>query len=109
MDLFSMDRQSQAGKTAAPTMAPGGWNCSCGAAGNTGKFCSQCGKPRPEAAGEWTCSCGALNTGKFCSECGKPRPAALRCNKCGWVPQDPSNPPRFCPQCGDPFDESDRS
>lgn len=109
MDLFSMDRQSQAGQTAAPKMAPGGWNCSCGAAGNTGKFCSQCGKPRPEAAGEWICSCGALNTGKFCSECGKPRPAALRCNKCGWVPQDPSNPPRFCPQCGDPFDENDRS
>ncbi len=22
----------------------------------------------------WTCSCGAKNTGKFCSECGKPKP-----------------------------------
>ncbi len=48
-----------------------GWTCSCGAV-NTGKFCSECGKPAPE--GEWTCSCGAANTGKFCSECGKPRP-----------------------------------
>ena len=21
---------------------------------------------------QWTCSCGCVNTGKFCSECGKP-------------------------------------
>lgn len=43
---------------------------SCGAS-NTGKFCSECGAPKPSA--EWTCSCGAVNKGKFCSECGKPR------------------------------------
>ncbi len=49
----------------------GAWTCSCGTT-NTGKFCSECGSPRP-AAGPWTCSCGAVNTGKFCSECGKPR------------------------------------
>lgn len=49
----------------------GSWTCSCGTA-NTGKFCSECGSPRP-AAGPWTCGCGAVNTGKFCSECGKPR------------------------------------
>ncbi|MBP5416283.1 MAG: hypothetical protein J6Y58_02050 [Clostridiales bacterium] len=24
--------------------------------------------------GGWTCKCGTLNTGKFCSECGLPRP-----------------------------------
>ena len=24
----------------------------------------------------WECTCGTANTGKFCSECGKPRPAA---------------------------------
>lgn len=46
------------------------WICSCGAV-NTGKFCSECGSPRP--TGKWTCSCGAVNTGKFCAECGKPR------------------------------------
>ena len=29
---------------------------------------------QPQNAGGWTCSCGATNTGKFCQECGKPRP-----------------------------------
>ena len=52
--------------------AAGSWTCSCGAV-NTGKFCSECGKPAPAPAGTWTCSCGTVNTGKFCSECGKPR------------------------------------
>ena len=53
--------------------APAGnsWTCECGHV-NTGKFCSECGKPAPQA--EWTCSCGHVNKGKFCSECGKPRP-----------------------------------
>lgn len=55
-------------RQAAPS---GEWTCSCGTI-NTGKFCSECGSPRP-AAGPWTCSCGTVNTGKFCSECGKPR------------------------------------
>jgi hypothetical protein len=56
----------------AKTPAGGGWVCECGVA-NTGKFCSECGKPRP-GANEWTCECGVKNTGKFCSECGKSRP-----------------------------------
>ena len=58
----------------------------------------------------WTCSCGAVNTGKFCAECGKPRPVAApvyRCNKCGWQPEDPHHPPKFCPECGNIFDDSD--
>ena len=38
---------------------------------NTGKFCSECGKPAPAA--EWTCECGTVNKGKFCSNCGKAR------------------------------------
>ncbi len=83
------------------------WVCSCGAS-NTGKFCAQCGKPRPSAGGSWTCSCGTVNTGKFCSECGKPRPGAIRCDKCGYEP-DPNGPiPKFCPECGDPITEDDR-
>lgn len=52
--------------------AEGGWVCSCGAT-NTGKFCGNCGSPRPQA-GSWVCSCGTVNSGKFCQECGKPRP-----------------------------------
>ncbi|MDO5539300.1 MAG: SPFH domain-containing protein [Eubacteriales bacterium] len=50
--------------------APGQWTCGCGAV-NSGKFCSNCGKPAP--SGQWTCGCGAVNNGNFCSNCGKPR------------------------------------
>lgn len=63
---------SQGGMQPAAGAAAGTWTCGCGAV-NTGKFCSECGKPKPAPAA-WTCSCGTVNTGKFCSECGKPRP-----------------------------------
>lgn len=96
---------------AAPAAAPaaGGWTCACGHTGNTGKFCGNCGQPKP-ADESWTCACGAVNKGKFCAECGKPRPAAVKkfkCDKCGWEPEDPTNPPKFCPECGDPFNDGD--
>lgn len=58
----------------------------------------------------WNCSCGAVNKGKFCSECGLKRPAGeplYKCDKCGWEPEDPRNPPRFCPECGDSFNDDD--
>ena len=58
----------------------------------------------------WTCSCGSVNQGKFCTNCGAKKPAGApiyRCDKCGFTPADPANPPKFCPQCGDPFTDAD--
>lgn len=62
------------------------------------------------ANGKWFCpECGQPNTGNFCTNCGTRKPVrAFRCDKCGWVPDDPANPPKFCPQCGDPFNDADQ-
>lgn len=103
--LYQMGQQAPA--QPAPSSTPAGsWKCACGAE-NTGKFCVECGKPKPEAA--WKCpQCGAENLGKFCSECGTKKPAGVyQCSNCGWKPAEPAHPPKFCPECGNPFNEMD--
>ena len=112
-NLYQMGAQQQAQPAPPPPSdpapaAPSGWVCSCGTT-TTGKVCPECGKPKPAVDG-WTCSCGAVNKGKFCSECGAKKPAGVpqyKCDKCGWEPDDPTHPPKFCPECGDPFDDGD--
>ena len=64
----------------------------------------------------WQCGCGSVNTAKFCQNCGQPNPVVavpqqnyivVRCDKCGWTPEDLNHIPKFCPSCGDPFDNND--
>ena len=106
MGMQQAQQQAQQQST-APAPAASGWKCACGAV-NSGKFCVECGAPKPQEG--WKCACGAVNKGKFCPECGAKKPAAeplYSCDKCGWEPADPKNPPKFCPECGDRFDEGD--
>lgn len=115
-NLYAAGAQAQPAPT--PTPAPevepevkiDGWTCpTCGHLAS-GKFCPECGTPKPSDEG-WTCpTCGTVNKGKFCTECGAKKPAhepLYRCDKCGWQPEDPHHPPKFCPECGDPFDDND--
>ena len=95
-NLFAMGQQQ--GQAAPQAASADTWTCSCGTK-NTGKFCANCGKPKPADEGEWTCSCGAKNTGKFCANCGKPKPAdegEWTCS-CGT-----KNTGKFCANCGKP-------
>ncbi len=110
-NLFTQAQaEENAAAAKAKTSAPAGdtWKCACGNVAS-GKFCTECGAKRPEDG--WKCSCGNVNKGKFCPNCGakKPEGAPLyRCDKCGWEPEDPAHPPKFCPECGDIFDDSDK-
>lgn len=72
-DLYAMGQAQQPSQPVQQVSQASGaaaWTCECGNV-NTGRFCSECGRPKP--TGEWICSCGTVNKGKFCSNCGKPR------------------------------------
>lgn len=76
-----------------------GWSCSCGAKGLTGKFCPECGTPRPASTQTWDCSCGARGlTGKFCPECGAKRPEAAGTWDCSCGQKGIAG--KFYPECG---------
>lgn len=98
-DLFAMGEKQ---KKEAPEKET--WQCSCGTIAS-GKFCPECGKPKPVSK-SWTCSCGSVNKGNFCTNCGKKKPetaSIYQCSNCGWKTEDASRFPRFCPDCGKPF------
>ena len=113
--LYSMGaaQQNAAAAPASAGTAPAAdtWECPNCHKVVSGKFCPECGSPKPAAEKGWECpKCHKINQGKFCQECGEKKPAGAplyKCDKCGWEPEDPMNPPKFCPECGDPFDDSD--
>lgn len=94
-------QQQQMQQQQAPVSAPNSWTCSCGNTA-TGKFCPECGSPRPAEPEEWICSCGAVNKGKFCQNCGAKKPAG-GCANCGWKPEPGQPVSKFCPECGKPL------
>ena len=99
MGAASASNQAQMQQQQQQQQAAGAWTCpKCGKS-NTGKFCSECGEPKPAEEGAWTCpKCGKSNTGKFCSECGEPKPAGeWFCSNCG---HKNAAGTRFCPECG---------
>lgn len=94
-DLFAMGQSNVSQQSIQTAASSNEWTCTCGTV-NSGKFCNECGNPKP-AAQEWTCSCGAVNKGKFCGECGSPKPAGEWICRCGTV-----NKGKFCNECGNP-------
>ena len=103
-NLFQMNQQQNQAQVQQQNNDT--WKCSCGVE-NSGKFCIECGKVKSKID-TWKCSCGVVNSSKFCIECGKAKPSLYRCNKCGYEPKNITEPPKFCSECGDIFDDNDK-
>ncbi|MGX7025896.1 SPFH domain-containing protein [Vagococcus hydrophili] len=70
----------------------------------------QAAQQTQNSADTWTCpSDQTENTGKFCSECGGSKPVAssggiqMKCSNCHEVITVSGQMPKFCPECGQPF------
>ncbi len=101
--LFAMGAQQEQAAPAQGNAAP--------VSGVTPPVSQPVGNQATQPQVGWTCACGAVNKGRFCAECGTPKPAGekqYKCDKCGWEPENLNQQPKFCPECGDPFDGADQ-
>ncbi len=93
----NMQQMQQNGQNIMPQQSSAdNWICSCGMS-NTGKFCTNCGRPKLTEQATWTCSCGMVNTGNFCSNCGSSKPKEQGTWICSCGTRNTGN---FCNQCG---------
>ncbi|MBE6713442.1 MAG: hypothetical protein E7580_08040 [Ruminococcaceae bacterium] len=76
------------------------WNCSCGKAGISSKFCPECGAHKPEVKAGWDCTCcGQKNiASNFCPECGAKKPEEPAAWDCACGKKGITS--KFCPECG---------
>lgn len=97
--MFGQTEPPAAAAPAPAVPAADSWDCPCGQKGITGKFCPECGSPRPAPAETWDCSCGVKGlTGKFCPECGAKRPEKPAAWDCACGAKGLTG--KFCPECG---------
>ena len=97
--MFGQTEPPTAAAPAPAVPAADSWDCPCGQKGITGKFCPECGSPRPAPAETWDCSCGVKGlTGKFCPECGAKRPEKPAAWDCACGAKGLTG--KFCPECG---------
>ena len=88
-----------------------GWAGKCGSAHDLPKENKNLYSVRSTENKRWSAGFDREMYRAFLQCCStKTRDAPLcRCDKCGWEPEDPTNPPKFCPECGDTFDDKNKT